>query len=213
MTTYSPAPTHAGHATANGPLGRWRVVDLVTAAVLGVAFGALFLVWNQVYALLSPAFTAVPPLEGLTAGLYFLPAVVGGLVVRRPGAALFVELVAAFAEMVFGNQWGATVMISGLVQGLGVELVLALWRYRRFTGAVAVAAGIGSAVLEIVGYEWWSYYADQPWNYKLLYLACTVASGAVLAGLGGWALVRALAGTGVLAAFPPGVERAERDAV
>lgn len=214
MTTYSPAGRDvAGSIRASGPLSRWRVVDLVTAAVLGAAFGALFLVWNQVYALTGPAFVAVPALSGLLAGLYFLPAVVGGLLVRRPGAALLVELVAAFAEMIFGSQWGATALISGLMQGLGVELVLALVLYRRFGPALAVAAGVGSAVLEIVGYEWWSYYAGQPWSSKLLYLACTVVSGAVIAGAGGHALVRALAKTGALSAFPPGVEHAERDAV
>ncbi len=216
MTTYTErqySTGPAGSVRASGPLRRWRVVDLVTAAFLGIAFGALFLVWDQVYAALSPLFTAVPSLGGLVSGLWLLPGVVGGLVIRRPGAALFVELLAAFAEMVFGSQWGATVLISGLVQGLGVELVLALVLYRRFTAAVAATAGLVSGFVEIAGYEWWTAtWTVQPWSAKLLYLGCVCVSGLVIAGLGGYALVRALAGTGALSAFPPGVEHAERTA-
>jgi energy-coupling factor transport system substrate-specific component len=38
-------------------------------------------------------------------------------------------------------------------------------------------------------------------------------SGAVVAGLGGWALTRTLAGAGALNAFPPGQEAREHRAV
>lgn len=213
MTTYTPPRQPVGRAaTATRPLTRWRVVDLVTTAVLGVAFGAVFLAWQNVYVVATPLLAPFKPLEGLLAGIYFLPAVVGGLLVRRPGAALFTELVAAFVEMALGNIWGATVLISGLMQGIGVELVFALVLWRRWNAMVAVTAGIASGVVELVGYEWWSYYADQPWSYRIAYLGFTVVSGAVIAGLAGWALVRALAATGALTAFPPGVEHARRTA-
>lgn len=201
-----------GTVRASGPLTAWRVVDLVTTAVVGVAFGVVFLAWNGVYTLAAPLFVAVAPASGLLSGMYLAPAVVGALLIRRPGAALFTELVAAFVEMALGNQWGATVLISGVMQGLGVELVLALVLWRRWSLMVAVAAGIASAVVEIVGYEWWSYYGEQPWSARWAYLGFVVLSGAVVAGLGGYLLVRALAGTGALSAFPAGVEHAERTA-
>lgn len=205
-----PAPGRS--VRASGQLTAWRVVDLVTAAVVGVAFGVVFLAWGGVYALAAPLTAAVPPAEGLFGGIFLAPAVVGALLIRRPGAALFTELVAAFVEMALGNQWGATVLISGLMQGLGVELVLALVLWRRWSVVVAVAAGIASGVVEIVGYEWWSYYGEQPWSARWAYLGFVVLSGAVVAGLGGYLLVRALAGTGALSAFPAGVEHAERTA-
>jgi len=214
MTIHAPRHdlTTGRPVRASGPLTSWRVVDLVTAAVIGVAFGVVFLAWGGVYTLAAPLTAAVPPAEGLFAGIFLAPAVVGALLVRRPGAALFTELVAAVVEMAVGNRWGATVLISGVVQGLGVELVLALVLWRRWSVVVAVAAGIASGAAEIVGYEWWSYYGDQPWSARWAYLGFVALSGAVIAGLGGYLLVRALAGTGALSAFPPGVEHAERTA-
>ena len=92
--------------------------------------------------------------------MWLVPAVVGGLVVRRPGAALFTELVAANVELFLGNKWGIAVLLSGVLQGLGVELVLAAGRWRRFGAVTAVVGGIVAAVLEIVCYEWWAYTPD-----------------------------------------------------
>ena len=202
-------PRPAGPATvlATRPLMRWRGVDLITAAMLAVAFGVVFWGFNTfVYPLLSAATSGFPPVAELMLGVWLLPAVVGGLVVRRPGAALFTELVAANVSMVLGSQWGAAVLLSGLLQGLGVELALALFRHRRFGLPVAVLGGVLSAVFEIVFYEWQSYVAEFSTLWKAIYLGCGMVSGAVVAGAGGWYLVRALARTGSMNAFPAGQE-------
>lgn len=195
---------------ARRPLTRWRLLDIVTAAVLGVAFGVVFWGWQFAYDLLAPLFVVLTPLQGLTNGVWFLGGVVGALVVRRPGAALFVELLGSFTEMVLGNTWGATTLLSGLLQGIGVELVMALFFYRRFGAATAVAAGALAAVAEVAGYEWWSYWVGYSWGWKFAYLGASAVSGAVLAGLLGWLLVRALAARGALGQFPAGIEHARR---
>ena len=207
--TQTERPRAAAPATvlATRPLMRWRGVDLITAAMLAVAFGVVFWGFNTfVYPLLSAATSGFPPVAELMLGVWLLPAVVGGLVVRRPGAALFTELVAANVSMVLGSQWGAAVLLSGLLQGLGVELALALFRHRRFGLPVAVLGGVLSAVFEIVFYEWQSYVAEFSTLWKAIYLGCGMVSGAVVAGAGGWYLVRALARTGSLNAFPAGQE-------
>src|SRR5674476_1321189 len=98
------------------------------------------------------------------------------------------------------------VLLSGVLQGLGVELALALIRHRRFGVIVAVLGGVLAAAFEIVFYEWYSYVADYSMAWKVIYLGCGMVSGAAVAGVGGWALVRGLAGTGALNAFPPGQE-------
>jgi energy-coupling factor transport system substrate-specific component len=139
-------------------------------------------------------------------GIWLIPPVVGALVIRRPGAALFTELVAANVELFLGNKWGAAVLLSGVLQGLGVELGLALFRHRRFGVVVAVLGGVLSAAFEIVLYEWQSYVAEYSSVWKAIYLGCGLVSGALVAGVGGWFLVRALARTGALNAFPPGQE-------
>ena len=175
--------------------------------MLGVALGVAFWGFDTfLYEPLKVALSAFPPLQELMLGVWILPAVAGALLVRRPGAALLCEMVAATVEMMLGNQWAAMVLWSGFLQAAGVELVVALWRWRRFDLLAAVLGGMLGAVLEITVYEWWSYVAEYSWTWKLVYLAAGVLSGAVVAGLGGRALVRALAATGAVNAFPPGEE-------
>jgi energy-coupling factor transport system permease protein len=203
--------TRRGRVLARRPLMSYRTIDLVTPALLGVALGVAFWGWDAIYTAPSEALTALfAPLTGLLGGPWLLAGVVGGLLVRRPGAALFTELIAASVEAVLGNQWGWTTLLSGGLQGLGVELVLALFLWRRFGAGVAMLAGLASAVFEVTGYEWWAYYAGYTWNFKLLYLITFAISGAVIAGLGGLLIVRGLARAGAVNAMPPGLEELER---
>lgn len=209
--TTDPRPTRQGgrrrDLPAKGGPTAWRGIDLVTLAVLGVALGVAFWAWDT---LLYPFVTAAlvfPPAQSLTLGVWLLPAVAGGLLVRRPGAALFTELVAANVEMLMGNVWGPAVLLSGLLQGLGVELVLAVFLWRRFGLVVAALAGAMAAVAEIGLYEWWVAMAEYDWAWRFVALGCGVLSGIVVAGGGGWSLVRGLAAAGAVDAFPPGRER------
>ena len=183
----------------------WRVVDIVVAAVLAVAFGAVFQAWNVLWEATAWAFA---PLRGAVYGVWMIPAVLVPMVVRRPGAALFGEGVAAAASALFGAPWGLLTLVYGLVQGGAAELVFAFVGYRRwglgaglFAGA---AAGLGGALLDLA-----FYYPDWPADWQLVYSLIVVASSALIAGLGGWLLVRALARTGVLAPFPAGQEQTE----
>ena len=206
-TTSTTAKTAPRTILATRPLMGWRGVDLVTAAMLAVAFGVMFWGFDTfIYPVLSTATAGFPPAGELMLGVWLIPAVVGALVIRRPGAALFTELVAANVELFLGNKWGVAVLLSGVLQGLGVELALALFRHRRFGVVVAVLGGALSAAFEIVFYEWYSYVADYSMAWKAIYLGCGIVSGAAIAGVGGWALVRGLARSGALNAFPPGQE-------
>ncbi|WP_241983249.1 ECF transporter S component [Cryobacterium tagatosivorans] len=85
---------------ASGRLTAWRGVDLITAAMLAVAFGVVFWGFDTfVYPLVSAMTVGFPPASELALGVWLIPAVVGGLLIRRPGAALFTELVAANIEL------------------------------------------------------------------------------------------------------------------
>ena len=125
----------------------WRVVDIVTASVLGVALGLVFVVWNLGWTPLSNGLAFFPPLSAVAAGVWLLPAVVGGLVVRRPGAAVYTELVAATLSALIGNQWGFATVWYGLLEGLGAEVVLAVLLYRRWGLPTALLAGAGAGVV------------------------------------------------------------------
>ncbi|BAS11405.1 putative HMP/thiamine permease protein YkoE [Arthrobacter sp. Hiyo4] len=111
----------------------WRVVDIVVAALIAITGGVIFWAWSQGAGIVSAPMNAVyPPLTGLIAGGWMIPAVLGMLIIRKPGAALFCEAVAATGELIMGSQYGATVLISGLLQGLGAELVFFLLVYGNF---------------------------------------------------------------------------------
>lgn len=211
MTRTTTQPPTRTIPAAGGPRA-WRGIDFVTLAVLGVAFGVVFWGWDT---FLYPLFTATvvfPPAQSLALGVWLLPAVVGGLVVRRPGAALYTELIAATIEMLLGNQWGTGVLVSAVLQGLGVEIAFALLLWRRYGVLVAMLAGAMAATLELLAWEWWAYMPEYSMGWKLLALGFAVTSGVLVAGIGGWLLVRALAAAGALRAFPPGREHAARTA-
>ncbi len=219
-TTQEPRSTTGRSLTATRPLMGWRTVDILTIAFLGAALGVAFWGWGVFY---NGPVTALKigyaPLMGLFVGPWFLAGVVGGLVVRRPGAALFCEVVAALVSMLPGTEWGATVLISGVLQGLGAELVFAIFGYKAFSVAVAALAGALSAPLQW-GFEVMTlpaggggWYAEWVLRDKVVYLGAMMLSGAVIAGVLGSLLVRALARAGALSAFPPGQEHRESHAV
>ena len=127
---------------STAPSLRWRVIDIVTAAILGVACGLIFVVWNQVGGAAYEILKAIAPgLGGLATGIWLLGGMLGGYIIRKPGAALFVELLASIVSTALGSQWAIETIYSGLAQGLGAEIVFAIVAYRRFNVWVASAAG------------------------------------------------------------------------
>ena len=184
---------------------RWRVVDIVVAAVIGVAAGVVYWAWQFPAGGLA---AALPGVQSLGYGLWLLAGVLAALVIRKPGAALFAELVAAVVEALVGNAWGGPITILyGVIEGLGAELIFALFLYaswRLWTAMLAGGlSGIGGGILDIV-----LYYPGVTAGYIGVYLVCFAISGAVLAGLVGWLIVRALVPTGALSRFASGRQRA-----
>jgi energy-coupling factor transport system permease protein len=181
----------------------WRTVDIVVAAAIAIAFGVVFWAWNQVWAAATPAFVGIPPAQNILYGVWLVPAVLAGLIIRKPGAALFTELVAASVSAILGSQWGLDTLVSGALQGLGAEIVFLIVGYRRWTIAVALIAAIGTAIAAWV-HDTPLYYADIGLSAQLVILAFMVVSAIVIAGIGSWLLMRSLVQTGVLAQFPAG---------
>ena len=181
----------------------WRTVDVVVAAVIAVVFGVVFWAWNALWATTSPAFVALPPAQYLISGVWLIPAVLGGLVIRKPGAALFCELLASIVSALIGSQWGLDTVVSGVVQGGGAEIVFLLFRYRNWSLPVAALAGLVSAAAAWV-HDMIVYYPDLGVGGWAVFVPFYLVSAAVIAGIGSFYLTRSLAQTGVLASFPSG---------
>ncbi len=196
---------HTVRTASITPSRRWRVVDIVVAAVVGVASGVIFWAWGLAWTPLSAALTFLGPgAAGLLSGGWLFAGVLGGLIVRKPGAALFTEIVAGVVEMLIGNQWGFTNFVWAAVEGAAAELafVILLYRVWNLGGALfaGALAGVSTGILDTTFTSLAALDAAQKW----LYLATSVLSGAVIAGLVGWLAVRGLAATGALSRFAAG---------
>lgn len=192
------------HNTHHGQGARtrtWRVVDIVVASVLSVAAGVIFWVWSAGYGFISALTLAFPPGAALYGGGWLIAGVLGGLVIRKPGAALYCELVAAIVEALLGTHFGFTVLLAGLIQGLGAEFAFALFRYRKFNLPVALLAGaLAGLALGLNG----ALVSNVAWavEWKAVYMLFAMTSGVIIAGLLSWLAVRGLSRTGALANLP-----------
>jgi energy-coupling factor transport system substrate-specific component len=185
---------------------RWRTVDIVVASVIAVAFGVVFWAWSALWN--GPADAIPLPGRAVIYGVWLIPAVLGALVVRKPGAAFYCETVAALVSVALGTAWGWTLVLQGPLEAAAGELAFALLAYRVYNvGAAALSGAL--AGLAAAAYDVFVWYPGTAWgSFRLPYIAITVACSLVIAGVGSWALTRALAQTGVLDRFAAGRERA-----
>lgn len=193
--------THIRHSN------RWRVVDIAVASVIGVASAFIYwvvaIVTSVPWSLLDGV---IPGLGGILNGLYLFAAPLAILIVRRPGAAIYAEVVAAVLESLLGSQWvPVETFLIGLLQGAMAELVFALCRYRRWNLPTVTLSGMAA------GLGCWIYTfcthlqaISLTGPYGLIYLVATLVSGALLAGVLVWYLYLAIARTGALDRFESG---------
>jgi energy-coupling factor transport system substrate-specific component len=192
MTTSERAPA----VTLADP--RWRTRDILVTAVLGVAFGVVFWFWNNLaWSFLAP----LGPFQNLFYAVWLIPAVLAPLIVRKPGAALFAELLAAAVSVIAGSPWSLDVLLSGFVQGAAAELVFAFTLYRVWSLPVLAIAALASAAAAWV-HDWVIYYPTVAVETQLLVGAAMGVSALLIVGVGSLVLVRALRGAGVLEGFP-----------
>jgi energy-coupling factor transport system substrate-specific component len=191
------ATTYGASAPTSTPDLRWRTRDIVVAAVIGVAFGVVFVVAGGPWAALS----GLGPFQNVFYAIWLLPAIVAPLVIRKPGAAFFAELVAAGLSAALGSTWGVDTLASGIMQGAAAEAVFALTRYRSYSFPVLAVAGLASAAAAFVHdvYFWYAGYATDVLAFTAVWMA---VSALVILPIATIALVRALRGTGVLDGFP-----------
>ena len=184
-------------------LTEWRTVDIIVTAVIGVTLGVVFWAWNLFFTAVGPALAFFLPVQGILNGVYLIPGVLAVLVVRKPGAGIFASTLAAAVSLLLGSPFGGIIIVYGLVQGVGAEVGFALTRYRRFglpaALLAAATAGLSTTIMDVT-----LYYPTWPGTWIEAYGGLTVLSSLLLAGLGSWALVRALAASGALSSFAVG---------
>lgn len=196
MATTYPVPSLGAR-----PSTRWRTRDIVVTAVIAVAFAVVFWVWDTIWGPLDGVFAAAPWAKDLLYAVWLVPAVLAPLIVRKPGAALFAEMVAAGVSAILGSAWGPDVLLSGFVQGAAAELVFALTLYSNWSLPVLIVAAIASAAAAWI-HDWAIYYQDASLQVQLVRGAMMAISAAIICAVGSVLLVRALRRAGVLEGFP-----------
>jgi energy-coupling factor transport system permease protein len=186
----------------------WTLREILIVTVLGAVFGVLYLGWVQVWLIAQAIFG--PVTMDVVMGFWFIVSIIAAAIIRKPGAALFSEVLAAAVQVMLGSPAGLLLLLTGLVQGAGAEVVFAATRWRRYTLPVLMAAGVCAAVFSFV-YTWirFDYGALAP-ALLLVMFALRCASGALLGGLLGHVIVEALYKTGVLSGLP--IDHAKRQA-
>ncbi|MCY8512355.1 ECF transporter S component [Bacillus atrophaeus] len=182
----------------------WKVREIVVMAVISVVFAVIYLLFTHFGNVLAGFFGPMgyEPIYGI----WFIVSIIAAYIIRKPGAALISETIAAFVECLLGNPSGPMVIVVGLVQGLGAEAVFLAARWRVYSLPILLLAGMGSSVTSFIYDLFVAGYAALSPGYLLLMLIIRLFSGALLAGLLGKVISDSLAYTGVLNGMALGKE-------
>ncbi len=185
----------------------WTTQDAVLVAVLAVVFGFLYIQWTPVW-LAAQGFGAQVGQEAMF-GFWLIAGVLSSYIIRKPGAALLGEFLAALAEVLFGAAAGTPLLITGIMQGLGAEIVFGARRWRDYSLLTVIVAG-AVAMLVALPWNWYrlAYFQLSP-GYLVVLLVVRLLSGAILSGALAKVIGDALARTGVLSNFAIGRARQE----
>jgi energy-coupling factor transport system substrate-specific component len=171
--------------------------DLLTMAAVAVVGGILdSYLWPLLMNVATPVFAFLGPIGWIAAsGVYMIMPSIIALLIRRPGAVTLYGIVQGFVEMLFGNAFGPMAIVYSGLEAVGLDLGMAIFRYRGGLVAVMIGAGIGSVFID----EAYIFLFHLQTTYTLIVGGISAfVSGAVLGGLIGWFIVRALGRTGVV---------------
>lgn len=158
---------------------KWKLRDVVVMVILAVVCGGIYRLWDVLYPIVN---TSWPPVQGLLNGFWFIASGLVPYIIRRPGAALISELVAAMIEQALGSQFGLQNLVWGLTQGIGAEAAFAIFAWRQYRLPVMLLsgglAGIGASLT-------WYFQGGSAYTQMiiLLYFLFSFISGAIIGGL------------------------------
>ena len=180
-------------------LKSWKLKEVVLMSVFAVVFAVVYLLFVQVGNIWAGVIG--PIAYEWIFGIWFIVSIICAYIIRKPGAALLSETMAAIIEVMIGNAVGPRLILSGIVQGLGAEAAFAATGYKRYDWWVLCLAGIGSAVFSFAYGFFVSGYAALDPSLLVLMFTLRVMSGAIIAGLGGKYVSDGLLATGALRGY------------
>lgn len=181
----------------------WKLRDIVLMAIFAVVGGGVFYGWDL---LTAPLFSSTfgPAVGAVVNGLWWVSGSLVAYVIRRPGAALITNFISSFFEFAFGSPYGASAMISGLIQGAGAEAGFTARAWRRYGVSTMLLSGALGGVGNCI--QWLTQYKGYQYGIGSIigYIIITLLSGMLLGGLLPKWIGDALLRTGVLRNFAIG---------
>ncbi|MDO4913451.1 MAG: ECF transporter S component [Bifidobacteriaceae bacterium] len=186
---------------------RWTTADIALGAAIGVAFGVVTWGFNFAYMIISPILGEI--LVGsasLLHAVWYMSGVVAVLLIRKPGAAVYVNVLGCFVQTIVGSSFAFTfVLISAALQGLFAEIPFALTRYKRYSLSLSMLSGLCVALeygvyLMLFRYQGVSFISTR----GIVHMISECVGGVVIAGIISWVLYKAIAKTGALDRFASG---------
>ncbi len=98
----------------------WHLRDIILLTLIAIFFGVIYWIVGPVYNILTVALTPVglgPAANDILMGIWVMAGPLAGYLFKKIGSATLGEFLGAVVEMFLGSQWGASTMISGVVQG------------------------------------------------------------------------------------------------
>lgn len=176
---------------------QYKTVDLVLAVLLGTLFGIL----NTQFAIFGNVIIGVGGILFLQIfyGWFFLAGSMTAMITQRRGLATIAMGLNGVIQVLTGNPYGIVIFAVGILQGVGIDLILALRRYRNFSLPVmAIAGAVAATIYSPLDYV--VFFQDESIPTFLLWVLLRAISG-VIFGIVTVYLVRALRSAGALNSF------------
>lgn len=180
-------------------LKSWKLKEVVLMSLFSVVFGIIYLLFLHAGNIWA-GFIGPIAYEWIF-GIWFIVSIICMYIIRKPGAAVISETIAAAVEVLLGNAVGPRLILAGVVQGLGAEAAFAATGYKKFNIWILMLAGIGASIFSFVYGYFMGGFTVFSTGYVLLMLGLRIISGALIAGVGGKAVVDGLLATGSLRGY------------
>ncbi|MBU9738515.1 ECF transporter S component [Diplocloster agilis] len=135
---------------------KWKLHEVIFVAMLCIVFGVVYLAGVYLASFLSTVLTPfglAPLANEIVFGVWFMASTLAAYILQKPGVAIVSEVLAALIEVLMGNMYGPMVIVAGIIQGAGGEIVFAGWKYKRFDALTMNLAAAGCCITSFL----WSF--------------------------------------------------------
>ena len=182
------------------------MADIALGSALAAVFGVILCGYGLVFIPIIRTLNAavLPGFASITHGVWYLSGTLAVLLIRKPGSAVYVNVVAALIQVLLGSPFSFTgTVISALMQGVFAEIPFLIFRLRKFNLTLSIVSGVLVALEYGVFLTFTKYQAKAP-SYITVHMITELISGFLLSGVLVWFVYLALRATGALDNFSSG---------